>query len=53
MLEKDCTAQALWEQVQQILVDKAQYNAMCTAMRGSCVLDSAERICDIMEELIG
>ena len=53
MLEKDCTAQALWEQVQQILADKAQYNAMCTAMRGSCVLDSAERICDIMEELIG
>jgi UDP-N-acetylglucosamine--N-acetylmuramyl-(pentapeptide) pyrophosphoryl-undecaprenol N-acetylglucosamine transferase len=53
MLEKDCAAQALWEQVQQILADKAQYNAMCTAMRGSCVLDSAERICDIMEELIG
>ena len=53
MLEKDCTAQALLEQVQQILADKEKYNAMCTAMRGSCVLDSAERICDIMEELIG
>ena len=53
MLEKDCTAQALLEQVQQILADKEKYNTMCTAMRGSCVLDSAERICDIMEELIG
>ena len=53
MLEKDCTAQALWEQVERILANKEQYNTMCTAMRGSCVLDSAERICDIMEELIG
>ena len=53
MLEKDCTAQALLEQVQQILADKEQYKAMCTAMHGSCVLDSAERICDIMEGLIG
>ena len=52
MLEKDCTAQALLETIQQILADPGHYEEMCTAMRCSCVLDSAERICDIMEQLI-
>lgn len=52
MLEKDCTAQALLEQVEQILSDEQGYERMCTAMKGSCVLDSAERICLIMEQLI-
>ena len=51
VLEKDCTAQQLMEQVQAILADRERYDAMSTAMRGSCVLDSAQRICDIMEEL--
>ena len=51
MLEKDCTAQALQEQIRTILQDKNRYNEMCTAMRASCVLDSTKRICDIMEQL--
>ena len=52
MLEKDCTAQALLETIQQILAEPKHYEEMCTAMRTSCVLDSAERICDIMQQLI-
>ena len=52
VLEKDCTAAALMEQVKQILENQERYASMSTALRGSCVLDSAQRICDIMEELI-
>ncbi len=52
LLEKDCTASALMEQVQQILEDKQRYEAMSTALRAGCVLDSAQQICSIMEELI-
>ncbi len=51
MLEKDCTAKALWDTVRDILADKTRYDAMCTAMLGCCVPDSAQRICRLMEEL--
>ena len=53
VLEKDCTAQLLWDTVAQILEDTQKYEQMCAAMRSACVLDSAEKICDIMEQLIG
>lgn len=52
MLEKDCTAETLAGQIAQILQDKTRYSEMCTAMRASCVLDSAQQICNIMEQLI-
>ena len=52
VLEKECTAQLLMERIRAILADETNYSAMCTAMRGACVLDSAERICSIMEQLI-
>lgn len=51
--EKECTAQALMEQVGMILEDTDRYNAMRTALHSSVVPDSAERICDIMEKLAG
>jgi UDP-N-acetylglucosamine--N-acetylmuramyl-(pentapeptide) pyrophosphoryl-undecaprenol N-acetylglucosamine transferase len=51
LLEKDCTPQAMYEEIKKILCDKARQDAMSTALRGACVLDSAERICDILEEL--
>ncbi|MBO5954051.1 MAG: undecaprenyldiphospho-muramoylpentapeptide beta-N-acetylglucosaminyltransferase [Oscillospiraceae bacterium] len=51
LLEKDCTAQALMEHIKAILTDRKRYSAMSTALRSACVLDSAERICAIMEEL--
>jgi len=51
ILEKDCTAQVLYQQVQAILSDKARSDAMAAALHSACVPDSAERICDIMEQL--
>lgn len=51
ILEKDCTARLLYDTVEQILSDKARYDAMSTALKGSVVLDSAQRICQILEEL--
>lgn len=53
VLEKECSARGLLDQIHHILEDKQRYDEMCTAMRASCVLDSAQRICDIMQELIG
>ena len=51
MLEKDCTAQRLYDEIKAILSDAQRQAAMSTALHSVCVLDSAERICDIMEEL--
>ena len=51
LLEKDCAAQRLYDEVKAILSDADRQAAMSTALRGACILDSAERICDILEEL--
>ena len=51
LLEKDCTAQRLFDEIGDILADRSRYDAMSTALRASCVLDSAQRICGVMEEL--
>ncbi len=51
VLESDCTARRLMDEIEAILSDKKRYADMSTALRGSVVLDSAERICDIMEKL--
>ncbi len=51
MLEKDCTAQALMEQINALLQDKARYSKMSKALMGMAVPDSAERLCGIMESL--
>ena len=51
VLEKDCTPEHLMAQIQQILTSQERANAMSAALKGSVILDSAERICDILEEL--
>ena len=51
MLEKDCTAQTLMEQINALLQDKARYSEMSKALMGMAVPDSAERLCGIMESL--
>jgi UDP-N-acetylglucosamine--N-acetylmuramyl-(pentapeptide) pyrophosphoryl-undecaprenol N-acetylglucosamine transferase len=51
LLEKDCTPQAMYAKIKEILSDSQLRDRMSTALRGACVLDSAERICDILEEL--
>ena len=51
LLEKDCTPQTMYTKIKEILSDSQLRDRMSTALRGACVLDSAERICDILEEL--
>ena len=52
LLEKDCTAQRLYQEIQDILADPQRQERMSAAMKEACVPDSAQRICNIMEELI-
>jgi len=51
MLEKDCSAQALYAEVKNLLGDEKRREEMATALRQDVILDSVERICDILEEL--
>lgn len=51
MLEKDCSAKALYDEVQSLLADGKRRDGMATALRQDVILDSVERICDILEEL--
>lgn len=49
--EKDCTPQRLLDEVNGLLRDRARYDAMCKALYKMAVPDSAERLCDVMEQL--
>ncbi len=51
MLEKDCTAKALFAEISSLLSDKKRYNDMQKALQNMVVLDSAERLCQIIEKL--
>ena len=51
ILEKDCTPEVLYAEVQGLLVDEERRAQMSKALRGLVKIDSAERICDIVEEL--
>ena len=52
MLESECTAQGVLDQIQKLLSDSEAYNRMRSALLGMAVADSAERMCAVMEELI-
>ena len=52
ILEKDCTAERLMEEITGILEDKERYSAMRKALLDMSVPDCAERLCAIMENLI-
>ena len=51
MLEKDCTAQALFEELRALLADNERCSRMQKALQNMVILDSAERLCDIIAEL--
>ena len=51
VLEKDCTAEVLYDHVKQLLQDKPRRDAMSTALRSNCILDSTDRICKVLEEV--
>lgn len=52
ILEKDCTAQVLFQQICALLEDKERYSAMEKALYSVSVPDSAERLCAVMEGLV-
>jgi len=49
--ESECTAQGLMKEIQAILADPNRQKTMREALLSSCVRDSAEQICDILEAL--
>ena len=52
MLEKDVTPERMYAQVQDLLNDPDRRENMHFALKGLVRADSAERICDIIEEMI-
>lgn len=52
ILENECTAQMVMDKIRQMLEDPDRYGKMKEALLTMYVPDSAERICNIMEELI-
>jgi len=51
LLEKDCTPETLYQRIRQLLSDRDRYEAMRKSQRQMVVLDSAQRLCGIMEDL--
>lgn len=51
ILENECTAEKVMEKIKQILENPQKYQKMRESLLSISIPDSAERICDIMEEL--
>jgi UDP-N-acetylglucosamine--N-acetylmuramyl-(pentapeptide) pyrophosphoryl-undecaprenol N-acetylglucosamine transferase len=51
--ENECTPQRLYSEITALLADKARYDAMSRALYAMAVPDSAERLCNLMEQLAG
>jgi UDP-N-acetylglucosamine--N-acetylmuramyl-(pentapeptide) pyrophosphoryl-undecaprenol N-acetylglucosamine transferase len=51
LLEPECTANGLYEQLKNLVADKARMEHMTAQLQKLAVPDSAERICDILEQL--
>ena len=52
VLEKDCTSEGMYGLVKQLLADEARLEEMSRKLHGMARLDSTERICNIVEEMI-
>ncbi|MBQ6720458.1 MAG: undecaprenyldiphospho-muramoylpentapeptide beta-N-acetylglucosaminyltransferase [Oscillospiraceae bacterium] len=52
VLEKDCTPEKIYEIVKQLLADENRRQEMGRSLHEMVRLDSTERICDMVEELI-
>ena len=50
--ETDCTAQGIFDQIMTLLGDRDRCHQMSQTLRSMGVADSAQRICDILEELM-
>ena len=51
MLEKDCTPEAMYAQIRQLLADEDRRREMSRKLHTMVHLNSTERICDIVEQL--
>ena len=51
ILEKDCTPEGMYRQVSELLADENRREQMTAALHSLVKADSAERICDLVEEL--
>ena len=52
VLEKDCSSEKLYELVKELLADEDRRKEMSRKLQEMVRLDSTERICDIVEELV-
>ena len=52
LLEAQCSPQVLYQTMQQLLEDPARCKEMSKKLRDMAVVDSAERICDIVQSLV-
>lgn len=53
LLEKECTPEKLYGLIRELLEDNRRREEMSRKLHGMVRLDSTERICDIVEELMG
>lgn len=51
ILEKDCTARVLFDEINRLLADPERRENMSKTLKTMVRVDSAQRICDIAEEL--
>ena len=52
VLEKEATAEKVFQEILALLADKERYNNMRNVLQGISVPDSAERLCNVMEDLV-
>ena len=52
VLEKDCTPEMMYKEITALLSDEARRDRMTAALQSMVQIDSAEQICDILEDLI-
>jgi UDP-N-acetylglucosamine--N-acetylmuramyl-(pentapeptide) pyrophosphoryl-undecaprenol N-acetylglucosamine transferase len=52
VLEKECTSELIYQQITALLADSARREEMKQTLRKMVRIDSTQRICDIVEELI-
>ena len=51
ILEKECTAQRIYEEIRRIVENPQVSEKMQKALHGMTVPDSAERVCAVMEQI--
>lgn len=53
VLEPDCTAEKMYDLIRELLADDSRRKEMKKALQSMVQVDSTQKICDMVEELIG